>query len=558
MQNFLTVLLNCSISMSLIILVFIAITPILKKKYAAKWRYYAWLVIVIGLIFPFRPHIDTAFIQIDVPVPQTTVLQNNEIEYIVQDNTKTSSYESVDSTMGTQNSTAISWYQLAILIWVLGAFGVITYHTIRHRRFISMVNRWSEDITNRQVTGTLQKLKKEMGISDQVDVKVCSCITSSMLIGFFKHVILLPATQITSNDLTLILRHELVHLKRKDLWFKLLVLVSIGLHWFNPVVYIMAMVISRQCEISCDEAVLEGASFRQRKQYGETIINASRSEAKLKTVLSTNFYGGKRSMKNRIISIMDSKKKKSGIAIVCMSIFATIGIGMTLGITGCNSTTAYSGNNRNIIYETSQTTLGQTHSEQNTNQDKIVLIDPGHGGKDTGAIYTDNDGINIVEKDLNLKISLLLKEILEQSGFQVKLTRDEDREVSLKDRMQSAIDLNAFMLVSIHSEASHDDSMKGISIEYNSSDDDSSYGITGQKAAQLIYKAMAEEFGEQNGMIAAMSKSLKYDALKMPVVYISPAYITNEFDRKMLTSEKFCNKAAEALHDGIIAVLNGI
>ena len=303
MRSLLTTLIECSVAMSVLILLFIAITPLLEKRYAAKWRYYAWLVIVLGLVIPFRPHLDTAFIQVDVPVSPSGIQQ------IMSSNAETVSNKAIGSDTDQRELPTIPWYQLAGYLWITGAFAVIAYHTLRHRRFIRMLNRWGEEITNQQMLDTLQRLKDDMGISKQVKLQVCSCITSTMLIGFFRHVVLLPSTKIASDELALILRHELVHLKRNDLWYKALVLLATAVHWFNPVVYIMAKAIAAQCEISCDELVLQGTSFQQRKQYGETIIGVVRNGAKLQTALSTNFYGGKKGMKTRIFLIMDTKKK---------------------------------------------------------------------------------------------------------------------------------------------------------------------------------------------------------------------------------------------------------
>lgn len=65
MQEFMTALIECSVTMSVLVLVFIAATPWLSKRYSAKWLYYIWLVLVIGLIIPFRFHPDTALIQMN-------------------------------------------------------------------------------------------------------------------------------------------------------------------------------------------------------------------------------------------------------------------------------------------------------------------------------------------------------------------------------------------------------------------------------------------------------------------------------------------------------------
>lgn len=323
MQSFLIVLIQCSVAMSVLILLFLAVTPLLRKRYTAKWRYYAWLVIVLGLIIPFRPHVDMVFNQINTPLVSTGIQQVISVDTGTDVGVATGSGENRDAEL-----PKIPWYQLAGFLWLAGTATAITYHGLRHRRFLKVVQRWSEEITSQEIDHTLQKLKEDMRINRPVKLKVCSLIPSPMLSGFFRPVILLPSAEIAADDLNFMLKHELVHLKRHDLWYKALVLLASAIHWFNPVVYLMAKVIATECEISCDERILQGASFQERRKYGETILEAMKNGAKMQTVLTTNFYGGKKGMRIRILSLMDTTKRKAGVVILCVALLATIGIGV--------------------------------------------------------------------------------------------------------------------------------------------------------------------------------------------------------------------------------------
>lgn len=100
------------------------------------------------------------------------------------------------------------------------------------------------------------------------------------MIGFRTPVILLPQSRIPEEALPYILRHELVHFKRKDLWFKSLVILATAIHWFNPVVYLMARAIALQCKISCDAQVVSGTDAAGRNnfnngkdEFGRTVTN---------------------------------------------------------------------------------------------------------------------------------------------------------------------------------------------------------------------------------------------------------------------------------------------
>lgn len=315
---FLTNLLECSVAMSVISLLYLIALPLLSKRYSAKWLYYIWLVVVIGFIFPFRPHIYANIIPYQIPKIQVIHAQ----------------YISVARPLNivfseTSRASSISLWWVIGSIWAICAVGNIAYNTWKHGHFLKMVNRWSENFTNPGILDVLDTLKTEMKIRTYVGLKTCPVITSPMMVGFSHPTILLPSIKIDSEELTFILKHELVHLKRKDLWHKALVLVATAIHWFNPVVYLMAKAIAMQCEISCDEQLAEELSLHQREQYCETLIGVVRNGVMIQTELSTNFYREGNFIKTRIFRIMDESKKKTGIAALCIILIAIMGSRVT-------------------------------------------------------------------------------------------------------------------------------------------------------------------------------------------------------------------------------------
>lgn len=318
MQSFLTALIECSVSMSALILGLIILTPLLSKRYTAKWVYYAWLIVAIGLIIPFRLHPDIPVIHMD-----TAFYIQNLMPGYVGNITE----QAIEADAARQGFSSIPWRQITGMIWVMGVAAFVFYHGWKHYLFKKMVNRWGENATNPSVFETLRKIMSNMGITRQISLKICPLISSPMLIGVFSPVILLPRADFSESELSLILRHELIHFKRMDLWYKSLVFFVTAIHWFNPAVYLMAKEISAQCEISCDAEVVKGAEMDVRQRYSETIINVIKNQFKIKTVFSTNFYGGKKGMKKRIFSIMDTTKKKAGIVVLALVIVCTLGTG---------------------------------------------------------------------------------------------------------------------------------------------------------------------------------------------------------------------------------------
>ncbi|NGP62005.1 M56 family metallopeptidase [Paenibacillus thiaminolyticus] len=322
MQGFMIALLECSITMSVIALLYMAITPLLAKTFTAKGRYYGWLVIILGLIIPFRLHPHVPAIRLDTLLPALKISDGGSARQAVS---------------AAAASSAIPWQAVAGGLWLAGVVVFLAYHAIRHRRFLHMVTRWSTEIRDRQALHMLHEVQAKLGIRQQVALQACPGISSPMLLGFVRPTILLPSDNILSDELPLIFKHELVHLKRRDLWYKALVLVAAAFHWFNPVVYVMARDIALQCELSCDEEVVKNTDIAGRQQYVEAIIGMLKKQSVAPTIFSTNFYGSKQGLKNRVLSIMDARSKKWGTPIVALVIAATLSTGTVLTLSGPSS-----------------------------------------------------------------------------------------------------------------------------------------------------------------------------------------------------------------------------
>lgn len=326
MRTFFIALLQCSITMSFITLLYAAIQSPMAKRYTASGRYLIWLVIAAGWLIPFRPEIELPVLP--AQVSDTTLVPAVQV-------ITTASGDNLTSTIATTGKTAagtgqISVWTVVVILWMTGVIAALVYHVLCHRRFMIIVNRWSERVTEPQTCKLFDTLKQEKGIKTDIELKWCSGISSPMLTGLLHPVILIPPVQLAQEEAALILSHELIHYKRHDLWYKIIILMATVLHWFNPVVYLMAREASSQCEISCDALVLREADAGSRRRYGETILAMVRHSNRQHTTLSTNFYGGSRGMKNRMTAIMDTGHKKAAVIVLCLVFAGMLLTGATL------------------------------------------------------------------------------------------------------------------------------------------------------------------------------------------------------------------------------------
>jgi uncharacterized membrane protein YkoI len=187
-----------------------------------------------------------------------------------------------------------------------------------------MVRRWGADVTDERILSIFRSALEQIGVADvRVGLKVCSFISSSMLTGFLRPVILLPEKYFDGDELRLIFRHELIHFRRHDLIVKFLCLVCASIHWFNPFVHLLCANIQLESEASCDEEVLQNADINRRLFYGELIIGMIGEKNSAQTDLSTIFNTGQENMKKRLGFIMDERGKTKNTAAMAV-IFAAV------------------------------------------------------------------------------------------------------------------------------------------------------------------------------------------------------------------------------------------
>lgn len=194
-------------------------------------------------------------------------------------------------------------------------------------------------------------------------------------------------------------------------------------------------------------------------------------------------------------------------------------------------------------------------------KEKVVVIDPGHGGTDFGATfpfnYADVSSIKVKEKEVNLDISLKLYELLKNAGINVLLTHNDDRSMELYDRGDFANKANAALLISVHNNSGNSSQNGSMTLFYPTVYD-SVYGISGERVAQITHEELLKGLGTNNEGIWKRPRLAVLNCAKMPSIIAEVSYISNETDRQNLLTDSFRKKAAQALYNATIRSLNEI
>ena len=204
---------------------------------------------------------------------------------------------------------------------------------------------------------------------------------------------------------------------------------------------------------------------------------------------------------------------------------------------------------------------------------KLIVIDPGHNyGGDNGATSTHN-GVTYIERDLNMQVSLKLKDELEKKGFTVVLTRNpEDRETiavseSLRKRVDLANKLQADFFISIHQNSYTDSSVRGFEVYYSDalpetrgviSSDGLEYSLNSLRTSETEKVKLSKKIGSSIVSSVTSEMGLKNRGLKnkdfyvvknttMPSLLVECGFISNPDEAKNLANEQKQQKMAEII-----------
>lgn len=356
MERLMTALLELTLPMALVIAVLLAAGPLLGRRFTAKWRYWAWLLIAVRLLLPVgitlpqpvvtlpQPQGEFTYpVSREEPAPTEPAPVGDPIQ-VVPGAAENDPYQQIKTgtTAPTGPSTetpkpaepaiiptpaatrsipvmeAVGWCWAAgtalFLLWQLGSYLALRAKLSRSRR----------PLTDEAILAVLERESAAAGRQKPLPVYTAA-VGSPMIVGAIKPTLLLPELELSTEQLSLVFRHELIHYRRRDIWYKLLLMLANAIHWFNPMVWLMVYAADRDLELSCDEAVVAGRDEAYREEYGRCLLAVVRAGMSRRTLFTTNFYSGKKTLKNRLATIFDTTKKHRGtLALAALLLAAAV------------------------------------------------------------------------------------------------------------------------------------------------------------------------------------------------------------------------------------------
>ncbi|WP_312648750.1 M56 family metallopeptidase [Aminipila sp.] len=330
MNNLFSNFLAMSIAGSLVVGLMLLLRPVTAKIFSAKWQYGIGKMAIAFFLLPVSLIVQ----KVSFVLPQTITPRHpsKTPPMAIPEALRPNGFmDTVDTLMeehlpaAMEKHLSLEVMGAVLLIWFVGAMVFAGWHFYCCRRFGKQLLENSIPIPEDTTAALLSSRKAALGVHGFVKLMLNHKITTPMLVGLRRPMILLPASSISEMDLKLILTHELMHLKRKDLWVKVLALIAGTLHWFNPFVHLLCKDVSIWGELSCDEALASKMSHEERKHYGEAILNTLDNHSGMNTAFYSPLCQSKKHIERRLIRMLNVKKTKKYIAVLAVAAILAIG-----------------------------------------------------------------------------------------------------------------------------------------------------------------------------------------------------------------------------------------
>ncbi|MGE6515761.1 M56 family metallopeptidase [Lysinibacillus sphaericus] len=314
-------ILNMSVDASLLLIIVLLMRILVRNKVPKQTFLILWGIVACKLLIPYSFYSKLSI---------QPMLKNLFVTLTHSNNS-----ESMHNTIEIAQTSNTFYHQLLLVmtsdfilyLWACGGIGVLLFFVVAYVRFYKEFQT-AIPVRNNEY---LNQWLNEHQLKRTIQIAVSDRITTPLTYGIFKPVILLPKSTNWEDaaSIQFILTHELIHIKRFDILWKVILTIMVALHWFNPLVWLMYFLVNRDIELSCDERVIRQFGDKAKSAYARSLINMA-DETYTVAPLCNHF--SKNGIEERIVSIMTLKKKSVlGTALACtlviggMTVFAATG-----------------------------------------------------------------------------------------------------------------------------------------------------------------------------------------------------------------------------------------
>ncbi len=312
-----------SLSGSVILLLYILTYPVARRYFSLAWRYRILKIAIMFYLIPFPVFLSWIRTHLSANFPQVVADKFHVPKYFL--NTEYGIYKEGGSVYVSSKMKG-----MLILLAVLGILScaIVLLHISRYRKASRICLKYSYLPVGQKWQEYFQELKTGLNIKRKVRLFCSEYCTSPVTTGvIFPTVIIPPWNAEERKFYQDVIRHELVHIKHRDLQIKFLGMLVIAVHWFNPFAHILFYEISNISEMYCDSVVLRGKEEKERKAYAELLLKFASEKPHTGMEYMVGIMGGnsKRAFKRRILEMKTVKKNKAFLSVVMMAVICMFG-----------------------------------------------------------------------------------------------------------------------------------------------------------------------------------------------------------------------------------------
>jgi len=261
-------LLAVSLRASLLTFLVLLLQAAFRRHLTARIRYALWLPVLVVLLMPVFPQSRWSIEHVFQTPPQPAPIPAPAISPLMLEPAQ------VVLESATPKPEPINWQRVLLITWFCVSSGILVFGSIS---FMLTLRRFkqSRHPASDELLATLAQIAREMRLRHVPHVLIASTVSSPAVTGLLRPTLLLPAEfdrEFTPAEIRLVLKHELMHLKRGDLPVNALICVLMALHWFNPLLWIAFFRIRADREAACDAQVLQDATRDNRIEYGHALL----------------------------------------------------------------------------------------------------------------------------------------------------------------------------------------------------------------------------------------------------------------------------------------------
>ena len=283
---------------ALIICAACVVSRLTRKKYTCKWKYYIWLLTALTLLFPVNlSSFSKIQLQIAQPTQQMVMRQTSENGTAAVSRSGNAAASPIKATTDLRPDDAAApvasasaplilslhpahfslygFLQLFSCIWLTVFVLLAAFRILKYRFSLWSLRRWSSPVQNSDIVHLYRSICRREHILAPPRLMENRNLSTPVLAGLFHPALYLTEAPYDREELSFILRHELTHYKRKDLWFKLLLLAVSTIYWFNPALYLMRSEAEKDIENLCDGRVLQSSPAQSRLHYSRLLLKTA-------------------------------------------------------------------------------------------------------------------------------------------------------------------------------------------------------------------------------------------------------------------------------------------